>query len=170
MVGTGTAGAVLAARLSEDPATSVAAIEWGPSDRDEPRALYVRRWFEMLEGEFDLDYRSMPQRRGNSHLRQARARMPGGCSTHNTMIAFRPLPYDLEQWEAAGGASWGPADSDPEAPLAIDYRYLVAIQDDIARSQIALRGRSWSAFTPPHASVRPRFATEKPGTAATPSA
>lgn len=110
VVGTGTAGAVLAARLSEDAATSVAAIEWGPSDRDEPRALYVRRWFEMLEGEFDLDYRSVPQRRGNSHIRQARARMLGGCSTHNTMIGFRPLPYDLEQWEAAGATGWGPAD------------------------------------------------------------
>lgn len=108
VVGTGTAGSVLAARLSEDAGTHVIALEWGPSDRDEPRALEIRRWFEMLEGEYDLDYRSVPQRRGNSNIRQSRARILGGCSTHNTMIAFRPLAADLRRWEALGATGWGP--------------------------------------------------------------
>ncbi len=44
----------------------------------------------MLEGEYDLDYRSVRQERGNSDIRQARARILGGCSSHNTMIAWRP--------------------------------------------------------------------------------
>jgi hypothetical protein len=76
--------AVVAARLSEDPRASVGVLERGPSDRDEPRALLIRRWAEMLEGEYDLDYRSVPQPRGNSHIRQARAAILGGCAPHTT--------------------------------------------------------------------------------------
>jgi len=74
VVGGGTAGCIVAARLAEDPAVSVGLVEWGPSDEHEPRARSIRRWAEMLEGEYDLDYRSVPQERGNSGIRQARLR------------------------------------------------------------------------------------------------
>ncbi len=107
VVGGGTAGAVIAARLSEDPERRVALIEWGPDDRSEPRALQIRRWFQMLEGEHDLDYRSVEQPRGNSNIRQARARILGGCSSHNTMIALRPPDADFDDWAARGADGWG---------------------------------------------------------------
>lgn len=106
VVGGGTAGGIVAARLSEDPAVSVGLLEWGPSDRDEPRARFIRRWAEMVESEYDLDYRSLPQERGNSAIRQARMRILGGCSTANTMIAWRPLRSDLDEWVAAGAEGW----------------------------------------------------------------
>jgi choline dehydrogenase-like flavoprotein len=108
VVGGGTAGAVIGARLSEDPACRIALVEWGPDDRDEPRALALKRWFEMLEGEYDLDYRSVHQERGNSDIRQARARILGGCSSHNTMIAWRPPPSDFADWVDRGADGWGP--------------------------------------------------------------
>jgi choline dehydrogenase-like flavoprotein len=108
VVGGGTAGSVLAARLSEDPAVSVGLLEWGPDDEHEPRARELRRWAEMLEGEFDLDYRSVPQERGNSAIRQARLRILGGCSNGNTMISWRTLSADLEEWVERGAAGWGP--------------------------------------------------------------
>jgi choline dehydrogenase-like flavoprotein len=108
VVGGGTAGAVVAARLSEDAACRVALVEWGPDDRDERRALAIKRWFEMLEGEYDLDYRSVRQERGNSDIRQARARILGGCSSHNTMIAWRPPPSDFADWVDRGAEGWGP--------------------------------------------------------------
>ena len=106
VVGGGASGAVVAARLSEDPKISVALIEAGPSDEHEPRALQLSRWFEMLEGEYDLDYRSVEQERGNSDIRQARARILGGCTSHNTMIAFKPPREDLDTWVAAGAQGW----------------------------------------------------------------
>ena len=106
VVGGGAAGSVLAARLSEDPSVTVALIEAGPSDENEPRALQLARWFEMLEGEYDLDYRSVEQERGNSHIRQSRAKILGGCASHNTMIAFKTPREDLETWVAAGADGW----------------------------------------------------------------
>src|SRR5207248_1476559 len=84
VVGGGTAGCIVAARLAEDPAVSVGLVEWGPSDEHEPRARSIRRWAEMLEGEYDLDYRSVPQERGNSGIRQARLRILGYRPETNT--------------------------------------------------------------------------------------
>lgn len=109
IVGGGTAGCLLAARLSDDPGVTVTLLEWGPSDQHEPRARSIRRWAEMLEGEYDLDYRSVPQERGNSAIRQARMRILGGCSTANTMIVWRPLAADLREWVSLGADGWDPA-------------------------------------------------------------
>lgn len=109
IVGGGTAGCIVAARLSEDPGISVTVVEAGPSDENEPRARDIRRWAEMLESDYDLDYRSVPQVRGNSGIRQARMRILGGCSTANTMITWRPLPADLDEWAALGVTGWDTA-------------------------------------------------------------
>lgn len=84
------------------PGVTVALVEAGPSDVHEPRAGEIRRWAEMLEGEYDLDDRSVPNQRGNSFIRQARLRILGGCSTANTMIAWRPLRGDLEECASLG--------------------------------------------------------------------
>jgi choline dehydrogenase-like flavoprotein len=113
VVGGGTAGCIVAARLAEDPAVSVGLVEWGPSDEHEPRARSLRRWAEMLEGEYDLDYRSVPQERGNSGIRQARLRILGGCSTGNTMISWRPRVADLQEWVGLGASGWDAATLHP---------------------------------------------------------
>ena len=109
VIGGGTAGCIVAARLAQDPAVSVGLVEWGPSDEHEPRARSIRRWAEMLEGEYDLDYRSVPQERGNSSIRQARLRILGGCSTANTMISWRPRVADLQEWVGLGARGWDAA-------------------------------------------------------------
>lgn len=114
IVGGGTAGCILAARLSEDPAVTVALLEWGPSDENVAAAGQIRRWAEMVEGEHDLDYRSVPQERGNSNIRQTRMRLLGGCSTANTMISWKPLAADLDEWVKLGATGW-------DAPTILPY-------------------------------------------------
>ncbi|MGW7053807.1 GMC family oxidoreductase [Streptomyces sp. NPDC054887] len=107
VVGGGTAGSVIASRLTEDPSVRVAVIEGGPTDVDRPDVLTLRRWMGLLGGELDYDYPTTEQPRGNSHIRHSRARVLGGCSSHNTLIAFQPLPSDWDEWETAGAKGWG---------------------------------------------------------------
>ena len=74
VVGGGSAGAAVAARLSEDPAVTVGLLEAGPSDTDEQVVLQLNRWMELLESGFDWDYPIEPQENGNSFMRHARAK------------------------------------------------------------------------------------------------
>ncbi|EST38711.1 oxidoreductase [Streptomycetaceae bacterium MP113-05] len=108
IVGGGTAGSVLAARLTEDPDVTVCVVEGGPSDVGDDRILKLRNWINLLGGEFDYGYTTEEQPRGNSHILHSRARVLGGCSSHNTLISFLPLPQDLDEWVARGCAGWGP--------------------------------------------------------------
>ena len=114
VVGGGSAGAVVAARLSEDPQVTVALVEAGPSDVDDPAILQVDRWMGLLESGYDWDYVVEPQEHGNSHLRHARARVLGGCSSHNSCIAFWAPREDLDRWEFEYGAhGWESAHTYP---------------------------------------------------------
>ncbi|MFF4580001.1 GMC family oxidoreductase [Streptomyces sp. NPDC001389] len=113
VVGGGTAGSVIASRLTEDPSVSVAVIEGGPSDVGREDVLTLRRWMGLLGGELDYDYPITEQPRGNSHIRHSRARVLGGCSSHNTLISFKPLPSDWDEWAEAGAEGWDAASMDP---------------------------------------------------------
>ncbi len=108
IVGGGTAGCVLAARLTEDPDCRVCVIEGGPSDVGDERILRLRNWINLLGSEFDYGYTTVEQPRGNSHILHSRARVLGGCSSHNTVISFLPLPEDLDDWVDRGCTGWGP--------------------------------------------------------------
>ncbi|WP_109508543.1 GMC family oxidoreductase [Nocardioides speluncae] len=110
IVGGGTAGAILAARLSEDPAVTVALVEWGPSDEREDRALQLCRYPEMLGGEYDLSYPCVPSPGGNADHRLARGRILGGTSSINNMGLLPPIPADLAAWAELGVTGWDYAD------------------------------------------------------------
>lgn len=113
VVGGGTAGNVVAARLSEDPDVTVCVLEAGPSDVGDDDVLKLERWMGLLESGYDWDYVVEPQASGNSFLRHARAKVLGGCSSHNSCIAFWAPAEDLDDWAAAGCTGWSAADLFP---------------------------------------------------------
>ena len=106
IVGGGTAGPVIANRLTEDPNTTVCVIEAGPDDRDHENVLRLKEWLSVLDSDLDMKYTTTEQPRGNSHILHSRARVLGGCSSHNTLISFRPFAEDLDEWVAAGAEGW----------------------------------------------------------------
>jgi choline dehydrogenase-like flavoprotein len=108
VVGGGTAGVIIAARLAEGGEATVCLLEAGPSDEGDRRILELRNWPNLLGSAFDYDYRIEPQLRGNSRIRHSRGRVLGGCSSHNSAIAFRAPAVDLQTWEHRGATGWGP--------------------------------------------------------------
>lgn len=107
IVGGGTAGCVIASRLAEYlPNKRILLIEGGPSDFMDNRVLKLKDWLNLLGGELDYDYPTTEQPMGNSHIRHSRAKVLGGCSSHNTLISFRPFEYDCKVWEKQGCKGW----------------------------------------------------------------
>jgi choline oxidase len=75
-------------------------------DEDKPEILAVKNWPNLLGTAFDYDYAIEQQARGNSRIRHSRGRVLGGCSSHNSCIAFRAPDYDMDMWEQAGCQGW----------------------------------------------------------------
>lgn len=113
IVGGGSAGAAVAARLSENPDVSVALLEAGPTDADKDVVLQLNRWMELLESGYDWDYPVEPQASGNSFMRHSRAKVLGGCSSHNSCIAFWAPKEDMDEWEQMGAEGWNAASTYP---------------------------------------------------------
>jgi choline oxidase len=109
VVGGGTAGCVVAARIAEDPDVTVCLIEGGTAFEHDPLVLGYHGAVPLLGNPlYDYDYEIVAQARGNSRIRHSRAKMLGGCSSHNDTVAFRPPQRDLVEWERLGAAGWGP--------------------------------------------------------------
>jgi choline dehydrogenase len=105
IVGAGSAGCVLAARLSEDPNRSVLLLEAGP---DYPEVALLPP--EIASARFpafthDWGYVSEPFRTGRG-TNVNRARLVGGCSATNGTGAVRGWPGDYDEWAARGNPGW----------------------------------------------------------------
>jgi choline dehydrogenase len=110
IIGAGSAGCVIANRLTEDPGTSVLLLEaGGPDDNPEIRIPFAVT--KLLQSEIDWAYQTEPQ----PHLNQRtifwpRGKVLGGTSSINAMVYIRGHRQIYDNWQAAGNKGWAYAD------------------------------------------------------------
>jgi len=106
IIGGGSAGCVLAARLTEDPNVSVALLEAGDADK----ALEISTpiaWPGLAKTKFDWDFASEPEPALNGRrVYIARGKTLGGSSAVNAMIYMRGNPMDYDGWAKEGAPGW----------------------------------------------------------------
>ncbi|HWS32843.1 MAG TPA: GMC oxidoreductase [Actinoplanes sp.] len=113
IVGGGTAGSVLAHRLSENPDTKVLVLEAG-SDFVPANVDIAPLWFTLLGSGVDWGYQTVPQPGlGGRRVYEPRGRLPGGSSNLYIMMHVRGHSSDFDNWAYQGAAGWSYADLQP---------------------------------------------------------
>jgi choline dehydrogenase-like flavoprotein len=113
VVGTGSAGSVVANRLSADPSAAVVVLEAGPKDKD--KFIHIPAGFaKLFRGKMDWDYLTEPQKElDGREIYWPRGKMLGGSSSMNAMMWVRGFAADYDEWGAAAGEQWDHAHLEP---------------------------------------------------------
>ena len=107
VIGAGSAGCVLAARLSEDPGVTVGLIEAGPPDRHPLIHMPLGILWLMRSRTLNWQYTTAPEPAlGGRRLFWPRGRTLGGSSSSNAMCYLRGHPADYDAWAALGNPGW----------------------------------------------------------------
>jgi choline dehydrogenase-like flavoprotein len=122
IVGAGSAGCVLANRLSEDPSVRVLLLEAGGKDRS-LKIKIPAAFPEQFHTKLDWDFATEPEPHVDDRaLYIPRGKALGGSSSMNAMLYVRGRPLDYDGWEAQGAPGWGYADVLP---------YFVKAEDNV---------------------------------------
>jgi choline dehydrogenase-like flavoprotein len=120
VVGAGTAGCVLAYRLTEQPDVRVLLVEAGPTD--DPGMSIPIAAHSFLTGAYDWCFRSAPEPGLNGRkIDLHHGRVIGGSSSVNGMVYLRGSRSDYDAWEQSGAKGWGYADVLPYFIRAEDF-------------------------------------------------
>jgi choline dehydrogenase len=110
IIGAGSAGCVLAGRLSEDPTVKVLLLEAGGKDTAKEIHMPVA-FSKLFKGPNDWAYYTEPEGQlGNRSLYWPRGKVLGGSSSLNAMIYIRGHRSDYDQWRDLGNSGWGYSD------------------------------------------------------------
>ena len=112
VVGAGSAGAVVASRLSEDPESTVLLLEAGGDYTEDPVYHIPFRFFDLQKTKADWQYYTVPQKHSCQGMKDKRSMWPrgkvlGGSSIFNSMQYTRGSRHDYDEWETLGSTGWG---------------------------------------------------------------
>ncbi|KAI0640905.1 alcohol oxidase [Trametes meyenii] len=133
IVGGGTAGCVLASRLSEDPSVSVLLIEQGPVADTWASRVPLISGNPYRDGTLAATWWSLPMPQVNGRSIQVmRGEALGGTSRINSLLYTRGPPGDYNRWKELGCEGWGYADLEP---------YFVKSEDSLGHPASKFRGK-----------------------------
>ncbi|VDI62882.1 Hypothetical predicted protein [Mytilus galloprovincialis] len=112
VVGSGSAGGIIATRLTEDPAVSVLLLEAGGSDLENEQTQIPLTAGNLLRSKYDWNFKTVPQKHSHKALNNRenyypRGKMLGGSSSINGMLYMRGSRHDYDEWERQGCKGWG---------------------------------------------------------------
>jgi len=121
VVGAGSAGCAVAARLSEDPATRVLLLEAGPADRNPWIHVPVGYYRTMFDPRIGWGYETAPVPGcGRRRIAWPRGKVLGGSSSINSLVYIRGQREDFDHWRQLGNNGWGYDDVLPRFVRAED--------------------------------------------------